>query len=311
MKKDCIEKISDFLGNEDERYFSSGFKHVNVEYKNLTYQENLLTGRVIVSSDWSKKPDKSAHLGTVEYITIASFLCEQILKFEFCLSAREIMSSWICYFKTKIQSCIDLAGNTTIPISGKLISTEKIQNSIDLYASAFEIRINTTLIKIRINHPVNLWFKTIGNNPVEMDKSGIYSIGYKERNHSIEHIFIDEETMRCTASVSIQDTYRYKSGIGSKYQGTLITDIIIISGQLVQTLFYTMEKINRRDAGNIWLKEFEVTIDNPENEMSYDAKVSFEDVKTLKKGEETWRSVQFKSELGKISSNIKMVSKVK
>ena len=34
-----------------------------------------------------------------------------------------------------------------------------------------------------------------------------------------------------------------------------------------------MERTNRHDAENIWLKEFEVTIDNPENEMSYGAKI--------------------------------------
>jgi hypothetical protein len=55
MKKNCIEKISDFLGNEDERYFSSGFKHINAEYENLIYQENLLIGKVLVNSDWNNK----------------------------------------------------------------------------------------------------------------------------------------------------------------------------------------------------------------------------------------------------------------
>jgi hypothetical protein len=310
MEKNCIEKISDFLGCEDERYFSSGFKYVDVEYENFTYQRNLLTGKVIVGLNWNKKTDKSAHLGTVEYISIASSLCEQILKSEFSLSSREIMSSWICYFKTKIQSCIHLTENKVIGVSGKLTSTEKIQDSMNRYVSAFEIRINNTVIKVGINHPVNLWFKAIDGNPVKMNKQGIYSIGYKERNHSIECVFIDEKNMKCTASVSIQDKYRCKSGIGGKYQGMLITDIIIISGQLVQALFYTIEKTNRHDGGNIWLKEFEVTINNPENEMSYDAKLSFEDVKVLKKGNETWKSVLFTSELGKICSNIKMVSKV-
>ncbi|MDR2057968.1 MAG: hypothetical protein LBP83_06770 [Dysgonamonadaceae bacterium] len=310
MEKNCIENISDFLGSEDERYFSSGFKYVDVAYENLIYREKSLSGEVIVNSEWNKKTDKSTHLGTVEYIAIASSLCEQILKTKFYLSSQEIMSSWICYLKTKIQSCIDLTENTVIHVSGKLILTEKIQDTVNQYASSFEIRINNTLIKIRINHPVSFWFKVTGGNPVEINKSGIYSIGYKDREHSIEHIFIDKETMKCTASVSVRDKYHCKSGIGSKYQGMLITDIIIISGQLVQTLFYTIEQTSRRDAGNIWLKEFEVTIDNPESEMFYDAKLSFEDVKLLKKNDEIWKSVLFTSKLGKIYSSIKMVSKI-
>jgi hypothetical protein len=203
-----------------------------------------------------------------------------------------------------------LSENALISVSGKLISTEKIENSTNWYASTFEIHINRTSIKIKVNHPVNFWFKVTGNTPVEINKSGIYSTGYKERHHSIERIFIDEETMKCSASVSIQDKYCCKSGIGSQYQGTVITDIIIISGQLVQALFYTIEKTNRREAGNIWLKEFEVTIDKPESETSYNAELSFEDIKVLKKGDEIWKSILFISKLGEIASKIKMVSKI-
>ena len=144
----------------------------------------------------------------------------------------------------------------------------------------------------------------------KIDESGIFSLGYKEREHFIKEILIDEEAMKCNASVTIQDKYSVKSGLGSKYQGTLITDIIIISGQLVQALFYTIEKTNRSKGGNIWLKEFEVAIENPENEMFYNACLTFNDVKKLKKGNETWKSVLFTSELGNISSKIKMVSKI-
>jgi len=310
METNCIEKISDFLGNEDERYFSCGFRHVNVNYASLTYREKSLIGNVTVTSEWNKKSGKSAHLGTIEYIAIASSLCEQILKTEFSLTSQEIMSSWICYFKTKIQACIDLTENTAIPVLGKLISTEKVQDSFNQYVSDFEIHINSTVIKIRINHPINFWFKVISCNRITIDKSGIFSLGYKEREHSITNILIDEELMKCSASVSIQDKCCCKRGIGSKYQGTLITDIIIISGQLVQALFYTIEKTNRSEGGNIWLKEFEVAIENPENDMSYDACLIFSDVKDLKKGNETWKSVLFTSELGNISSKIKMVSKI-
>ena len=65
METNCIEKISDFLGNEDERYFSSGFRYVNPDYESLVYQDKMLNGKAIVTSEWNRKSDKSAHLGTM------------------------------------------------------------------------------------------------------------------------------------------------------------------------------------------------------------------------------------------------------
>jgi predicted component of viral defense system (DUF524 family) len=79
---------------------------------------------------------------------------------------------------------------------------------------------------------------------------------------------------------------------------------------LVQALFYTLEDTGRNQANNLWLKEFEVSIQQPDSRMDYEAKITFEDVKTSKKGDETWKSVQFKSELGSITSKIKMVSQI-
>ena len=63
---------------------------------------------------------------------------------------------------------------TVIDVSGKLLSTEKIQDPINWYVSAFEIRINNTLINVRINHPVNFWFNAIGSNPVKPENEMSY-----------------------------------------------------------------------------------------------------------------------------------------
>ena len=97
---------------------------------------------------------------------------------------------------------------------------------------------------------------------------------------------------------------RYFSS-GYKY-----ADIILISGQMVQALFLKLEKIDRNQAGNLWLKEFETSIKQPDCKMDYEAKITFKEVKTLKKGNETWKSVQCRSELGSTVSTIKMVSQV-
>jgi hypothetical protein len=310
METEHIENITDFLGKEDNRYFSNGYKYFDFKYENLYYQSKMLSGTVLCECNWDKKRNRHLHLGTVEYIALAATICEQMLKSEFYLSPEEIASSRISYFQMKIQSCIELFENTRIPISGELISIQRAENDVNHFNSCFEIRINRTVVKIEINHPVYFWFNISPHFDSCINESGLYCTGYKKRNHRIKNIVINKELMNCTALVSIEDHYSQKSGLGSRYCGTLLTDIILISGQLVQALFYTLEKTNRNQANNIWLKEFEVSINSPDSQMVYEAKLSFEDVKTLRKGNETWRSVRFKSELGEISSTIKMVSQI-
>jgi hypothetical protein len=305
-----LENITDFLGKADDRYFSNGFKHFDFVYENLTYQDKKLTGSVSCEYNWDKKSNRHFHLGTVEYIALAATVCEKILETEFNLSPEEIASSQISYLKMKIQSCIDLSDDTRVSVSGQLISIQKIEESANLYKSCFEVRINNTLIKIEVKHPIYIWFNVSSHFYGSIDAFGMYCTGYKKRNHLIRDIVINETLMSCTASVSIEDYSSRKSGLGSQYCGTMLTDIILISGQMVQALFFRLEKMDRSQAGNLWLKEFEVLIEQPDCKMDYEAKIMFEDVKTLKKGNETWKSVQCRSELGSIVSNIKMVSQV-
>jgi len=306
-----IECITDLLGKGDDRYFCNGFKHVDFEFADLTWQDKMLTGSVWCDYNWNKKKSKHLHLGTVEYIALAASICEQMLAAEFNLSADEIASSWISYYKMKIQTCIDLTENKRVPISGKLISLHKAEHGVNFYKSSFEVQINTTVIKMEINHPLSVWINVFTPfNGCINAHTMYYCTVYKERNHQIRNIVLDEALMNCTADVSIENDAAVPAGLGSQYGGTMLTDIILVSGQLVQALFYTLENIDRNQANNLWLKEFEVYINQPDSRMDCQAKITFEDIKTLKKGDETWKSVQFKSELGSITSKIKMVSQI-
>jgi hypothetical protein len=130
------------------------------------------------------------------------------------------------------------------------------------------------------------------------------------RKHLIRNVLLNEKQMSCTASIQIENHYLEKLGIGTQYNGLLLTDIVLISGQLLQVLLFSMEKTDRKKANNIWLKQFEVSIKKPNAELDCNARLFLEDVKILNKGDEKWKSIQLKSELGDISSNIKVVSQL-
>ena len=312
MEAKFIENVVDYLGTEEERYFSNGFKHIYFDYGSLCYcyQNKLFMGEITPCHKWSNKKKRHLHLGTVEYIVISSMICEKILLGEYLLSPERISSCWISGIKVKIQSCIDLSESEGIKFCGKLISTERSFLTDDNeYVSFFEIKINNTLIKMWINHPVLLNELPCKFYP-NINESNIYYDGYKMRKHLIRNILLNEKQMSCTASIQIENHYFEKLGIGTQYNGLLLTDIVLISGQLLQVLLFNMEKIDRKKANNIWLKQFEVSIRKPNVELDYDARLFLEDVKILSKGNEKWKSIRLKSELGDISSDIKVVSQI-
>lgn len=304
-----LKNITELLGNEEGRYFSNGFKHMDCSYENLCYQNKVFSGDVIVGYKWNEKETRHLHVGTAEYVAIASVICEQMLSAEFYLTPEEITYCWIDYFKTKIQTSVELSENTKIQVLGKLISTKKIDNT-NKYKSLFEIKVSTTLIKISAIHPHN-GNPDLSLNPlVKIDKSHIYYTGYKMRRHLIENVMLNNKLMLCTASVSIENSYLRKAGISSKYDGTLLTDIILISGQLTQALFYSIQKLDRNTGGNIWVRDIEVSMNEPNERLKYDVELLFTDIKTLEKKDEVWKSIQLISNLGGISLNVKIVTQI-
>ena len=305
-----IGNITDYLGTEEERYFSNGFKYIYFDYDNVCYQDKLLTGEITPYHKWTNKKERHLHLGTVEYIVISSMICEKILLGERFLLPAKIPSCWISGIKIKLRSSIDLIEDKKINFCGKLISTEKSLFSDDNeYVSCFEIKINNELIKMWINHPVLpndipfLFHPTI-------NESNIYYDGYKMRKHLIRNVLLNETQMSCTASIQIENHYAEKSGIGTQYNGLLLTDIVLISGQLLQVLLFNLEKTDRKTANNIWLKQFEISMKKPHVELDCHAGLFLEEVKILNKGDEKWKSIHLKSELGGISADIKVVSQM-
>lgn len=49
MEVNYLRDISDFLGKEDKRYFSYGFKFFDYQYEDLCYEDKVLSGNVITN----------------------------------------------------------------------------------------------------------------------------------------------------------------------------------------------------------------------------------------------------------------------
>jgi len=153
MDKKIFESITDCLGSKEDRYFSSGFKSIDVIYNDILYKEGVLSSNINVEIDdnWSKKNGKSLtpHLGTTEFVSIAAVISQQLLEKELCLSDDEIEASWISRFICKVRQCTHVDYNS-IPVSGKIISTNPHE---DFLKSIIQVQIGTVQVALHVCHP--------------------------------------------------------------------------------------------------------------------------------------------------------------
>ncbi len=309
MITNYVDNVKTYLGDEKSRYFSHGFKFIDFSYNNLEYANSELKGSIRVKNSWVGKKKKHLHLGTIEFINIVSNICENILSNEYNLTNTELASSWIKDFKIKISKCTDFTDNTTIPFLAMLNSTIKSEVT-NFYESSFQIFINETKISINVVHPIFLWFNSFNRLTGDFEVI-MNSNNYKLREYNIKDIVISEDLFSCKATVNTQNCNRAKTELEGLFSGILVSDIISISGQLMEVLFYNLYNDNKGNGENIWLKEFYFTNRKPTNKRNILANISFDEILDIKKNEEEWKSIKFSSTMGDMNSIIKVVTRIK
>lgn len=306
MKTERYNNIEECLGNAERRYFSNGFKNIDYQYNNIHFDSDCIDGSLSITYDWEHKKEMHSHLGTIEYIAISLFITEKILCKKFNLKAHHISKAWINKLHMKIKRCITFERSTEITFKCELLHSEKINDN--LCNSCFQMNIGGNIVNYSISHLV----RDNGNlprRPIATSLS-LFCDGYKQGIQNINNITIKNDLRLCNASLIIQRQNRSFSGIGSSYNGILLTDIILVSGQLLETILHTHEIREKNQRKNLLLREFYMSADKPNNKSNTDVEIFIEDIRLLKKKEQTWRSIQFRSSLGNINSQIKAVSQL-
>ena len=309
MQTKLINNANDFLGASENRYFSNGYKQVHYSCTQSVIDKSQLNGVLKIGINNSCMCSIN-HLGAIEYTAIACNVCEQLLKKEYNLTDEEIVVSWIRSCFLKIKEPVSIQESEQVDIDAKIVGFSQSVLSINGYVSKLEIRIGSAVVKMEIDHPVNLWIKFLSTTPKKKNISNLYIDGYKQRIHQITDIHLHSERKECDASVEIIEENKSHLGIGAKYKTTLLCDIINVSGQLSQILLYTLEGIARKDANNMWLREFSINYPRPEKSLNYPVKITFNRFDKIKIHHEDWRSVYLTSQLGNIQADFKITHKI-
>ncbi len=309
METEYLENVKTFLGTEENRYFSEGFKFMNYKFDNVKYINSFLFGNIGVKNTWRKSQKRHLHLGTIEYIAITYDVCESLLYNDFNLTETAIASSWIRDFKIKITKCTNLIDFRAIPFSAKIESTIKERNS-ELYISSIVLNISNTRIYVNVVHPV--LDSNVISSSRNLNLEDIYvNDNYKLRDHDIKDVVISTDIFSCIANIISNNDGRNRKGLEGNYNGSMISDIIKISGQLMEVLYYKLypkESHNRKE--NIWLREFSFSNRKCSQSKDFITKIMFNKIVDIVKRGETWKSIQFLSKVGDTCSLIKVVTKI-
>jgi hypothetical protein len=228
----------------------------------------------------------------------------------FNLTERDTANSWIGYCKMKVSTCTYLDRNSSIRVVGRIMRTEKEADSINGYQSHCEVTIGNILIKIGVDHTVNIKReRPMVSNP-EIDISGLCVLGYRKRKHIIEDIFYSIDKKICSASLIVEDYFEPSKGIGANYRAFILQDIISISGQLSQVLLYKIENTDRQSANNMWLRECSIVYNRPFESCRFMGGIAFSRFDEVMVNGDPWRCVGLSSSMGGIKAQFKIAHKI-
>jgi hypothetical protein len=298
-----LNDISECLGPAEDRYFSTGFKGIDILYRDADFCRGCYTAKVAVQfGAWSKKKgvSLSPHIGTTEFISMAAVACQQLMEKEAGLGRMEIHQSWISRFHCRMKPC-EGTDYTCVPLSGKIVSE---QREMEYTVYEFEVEIGDVCIKLKVNCPLKPVDESV--RVQQEDRVDLYRKGYKLRDLGITNVYVDSESMYSAGKITLYEQSCHKKGIGACYGGLLLTDHVLVAGQLTQTLLCRINQTSRSGSSNLWLREIDARCETPSKEKTCDSEVQFVDFRTLRKGSETWRSVKLSGKVGNIHSSIKV-----
>jgi hypothetical protein len=302
-----LSDISDYLGPAEDRYFSNGFKGVDISYRDADIRRGCYTATVaMLFGVWSKKKgvELTPHIGTTEFISIATVVCQQLMEKEAGLDRKSIDRSWISRFHCRMKSCEGM-DYTHVLLSGKIVSA---QRGLEHTIYKFEVHVGNICVKLEINCPV----KPVDKHYYEQQEHSVdlYREGYKLRDSTITNVHVDSKAMYSAGKITLYEQPCNKKGIGACYGGPLLTDHILVAGQLTQTLLCRINHTSRSKSANLWLREIDAWNETPSDEKICAGEVRFLDFQLLRKRGETWQSVKLSGKVGNIHSCIKVAQRL-
>ncbi len=294
--------VNDFLGNPAKRYLAKRFADIHFEITSLSFSIDSLSSEVIIDKINSIGYMHKKHFGSIEALSIASTLTELFLIGKFNLEERDID-----YIKVKEISFKVKKSNESPNFKSSILCTS-LDNNKKLYKFIASVQNFTIIFLIHIPFTIHNTWNTISINQYLNNLTQKYNFkGYKKSRIEIKNLFLNITQKKINSSYSIHNnSIQHGLTLGKPDRLTQI-DFIRISGQMIQTLLYNLEGINRECASNMWVKSLRII---PSKVTKKEAEITFTDFTSLTLRNQKWRIIDSCIHIGELKGNMKVCHKI-
>lgn len=308
------EKTMDMiLGNSNERYFGDVFRTFYLQILSLTtVSETELSGEFSADYLGPLRPRGEApHLGSIEYLPLALRLATYSLNRLGRISIADTNRAFLRSYKLHSKESLGMGMHT---FHCRMLHSEYDMQSMQGSTSLFEIILGDTRILVEVDHRGGMRYRKLPQaETIRWDLEQLHSIGYKCTDMEVVPLEMDLQQQEITARVSNRYLFPENSlhGIGSARDALLATDATRVFGQLMQVLLYEIEGSDRKRCPNIWLRKMELQSERPLFTGKARAKVTFEHIREIRKGDTHWKLVSLSGSVGNFTGKFEVAFEVK
>ena len=305
--------MDELLGNSNERYFGDIFRSFYIDIQSLKLiGDSELSGTFSAEYLGPLRPRAEApHLGSIEYLTLALRLTTHSLNQLGRISIADTDRAFLRSYKLHSKDSLGMGVHT---FHCRMLHSKADMESMQGSSSLFEIRLGDTHIHIEVDHRGGMRYSSLPEaETIPWNMEQLHSIGYKCSDMELIPLEMDLQQQEITARVSNRYLFPENSlhGIGSARDALLATDATRVFGQLMQVLLYEMEDSDRQRCPNIWLRKMELQSERPLFTGKARAKVTFEHIREIQKGNTYWKLVSLSGSVGNFIGKFEVAFEVK
>ncbi len=307
---------TEILGPAEGRYFPTGHKRFRWEVTEFNVAEDRLDGLIHIHHippPRSGDATPTVHLGSMEYAALASMLAEYALAYLMKLKRKQISESWVKRLRMKIAENVEFAGSIEIPFDCTLLGTVLTREAMNIDLSTLDIRIGGATIRMELDRWASVYHKVRPGKQWPLNIPAMHNYGYRLRDSRIEGIAVDVEDRSCSATVTLEDRYVSPAGgtgLAAARAQLMPTDILCITGQLMQVILHTAGGTRREGFPNIWLREADMYFKRPLWVTPEPVTVRFTGEDTVQRGGIPWRCITLESRIATIQSTFRIAHRI-
>ncbi len=286
MMVTLFDRIEDFLGEKNKRFFSHGYKHTTRRIFNivLTKLGAEAVCQVSVPEDWSLKgkTPQVIHLSSIDALLIALQLSEAycVVRYHLSESQRREMTIKSFSMKADVKPLEDLSSFRAI-VGLLLVHDNILSLTSNVGGMHMEIKLQLPILRNNLQNKFALFpneiahYKTIDDILGKAD-TNLYGGRFADAIHNIKNVSVDLGLSSVTSEVD--GNFPRRSDYGGMEtmlnQSASPIDVMVIISQLIQCYLYLLDGISRANSSTLWMRSMTLHVSDGTNQDDMPASIN-------------------------------------